>query len=1729
MAQFFAKKETFIGGGARPGPDSVSFSGGEFSVAPQPTGANYHWVWRDVGETWSAYVKGAPGVVLTLWPELSPLAPDIVAAAKRNKDWKYDGKNAVKDRAVTNSFELTGGWQRVWCFAVTDNRTVSRRSIALKMKATGPVEMKKFQLQVTGEYPYRDRYDPGVWVDGGRSSVGSPLRCADPQRMAGFPYREGAFAFWIKNAPGVPESHPVNAWSFAKAWATQWGFGCNTLYTGDPRHACQMKKKVPRCGEWVHVAGVWRRDRLALYLNGELAGERIASDDPKRKVEVKLIPQQDNAGMFRVGACGEGSGSVDAVMDEFAVFNRALDDAEVRELAEAGRGMLEGTRRMLADNLFFNTFFRNETNAALRLSVWSPAAGEYKLVSTVGGEVQPVRKVALPAGFGRLEVPFDPARFLPGRHRYSFSLSAADGDKVLSRSGELVVRGRLERDAFLYLSWGGWGYIHHDFGDIVGINCYNVGVDGAVEIRRIINHGAYPNIRYENGQEWFRRDFDWAGIRAKAKKDLAFAAGQHAWVSTLLNSEIYGSGVAQRAKNNPKYLAVARSELGVEPEFTYGTAPSEVDWRKLGKAPSRGVIGHDYSATLETLNWVMLKGMPLYRSNRETAAAIREIQPGNLVWSEPLSGGLADTVCMGADWLYQYSTATTLLELLSQYSCCRAYGRPYMPTLGGSYWPTQRGRHPTLKDAAGRPKAVEMAQGADEVAVKTWLSIGAVPAHHLSFFALDAWEYGMSNAVKFAGSPTNDIKHIAEPDAAARYGAAWHRDIAPAAELLRDMPNVRPDVAFLMPIEIEHGAGFWWGHHHYSMSLRGALAGCAPAFDVLGGAEMSTGDLAAKLSGYKYAVLPMARVVYAERAAALAKAAAGGTVIVQDSYATNHYPNEVWLKNLSYTPGNWGSMKKEFLSWYTNVVPELTARMPATSTCDGGRGFTFTKEYKGVRYVVVVNDARDPKPSYLNIFKTNDWYRVVGAPQKITTTIRGVPPGAAVYLFNARGRPNSLTAEYAPAEGRVYCVYPKALKAPSLALEGAVRPGAKATLRVKIADAGGAPAPGRQIVALELADGAGGLRDESGRYAVEDGETAITLRFAANEPPALGERRWRAKVTDLTTGLSSELTFEMQTSPTLVEAESFAEKGGWVVDQQFMDQMGSPFLLAHGLGRPVKDAVSSVLLAPGRYRLWVRTRDWVAPHGPGLFAVLVNGRPAGEFGKHPDGKWAWRKGEVFETKGPSRITLRDMTGFEGRVDALMLVPEDSAYVPPETEDFGWRRALLGLPQRAPDAGSFDFVVVGGGYAGMCAAVEAARMGLKTAIVQDRPVFGGNGSNEVRVGPVGGLDLPPFPKISSLMHEINRISRGRGHTSGGLRPPVNDGKVDRWMRSITNLSCYTSTRAVAVEKNADGTIAAVVGRNIETAAELRFPGRFFCDATGDAWLGVASGAEVRTKPELKEATGETLAAAKGETPGGYGSSNFWITEWSDRPSTFPSCPWAHNVTAESLDVTKPRWPVITRNPFVAGWNWESGFDKDAVEDGEWIRDNNFRAAYGTWDYLKNKATNRSVYAVAEMTWLGFVTGKRAARRIVGDYVLCEQDLTEHRVYPDGVVPTTWYLDLHFPHPYNERHFPGESYRSCAYDDPRWREFKVKNSGRMVRIKPYPIPFRCLYSKTVSNLFMAGKDISTTHVAMSSIRVENTTGQTGVVVGRAAGLCVRNGWTPRQLATGHFAALAKELSR
>lgn len=615
----------------------------------------------------------------------------------------------------------------------------------------------------------------------------------------------------------------------------------------------------------------------------------------------------------------------------------------------------------------------------------------------------------------------------------------------------------------------------------------------------------------------------------------------------------------------------------------------------------------------------------------------------------------------------------------------------------------------------------------------------------------------------------------------------------------------------------------------------------------------------------------------------------------------------------------------------------------------------------------------------------------------------------------------------------------------------------------------------------------------------------------------------------------------LEATPVLLEAESFREKGGWVVDQQFMDQMGSPYLMAHGCGRPVADAVTTVALTGGAatgevYRIWVRTRDWVAPYGPGRFQLQFGGASGKIFWTSKelgvgDPVWNWIEcGTVAIPQTDIEVRLHDLTGFDGRCDAVMLVPLRDDVTPEDAwNTFEWRRKLLDVP-REVETRQYDFVVVGGGYAGMCAAVAAARRGVKTALVQDRPVFGGNASSEVRVGPIGKMGLEPFPRNSDHAYELWELTKGDGSKmSAGVRPKPDDARIAAWIAAETNLGAYVFTRCVGVECAEGKSIRAVIVRHVETGRETRLEAKHFADCTGDGWLAVAAGARYREEPETFEQTGEMFARrSDGRQTGRYGSTNFWLTRWTKTRELFPDCPWALRIESEDEAMIENNTALAGNYPYASAWNWESGLDKDAVRDGEWIRDYNFRAAYGMWDYLKNRSPDKERYACAEISWMGYVLGKRAARRIEGDYILTEQDLVNHKVYSDGVVTTTWYLDMHFPDPRNAARFPEGAFRTTAYDVPGVHDVVTNMVGRQTWIKPYPIPFRCFYSTNVPNLWMAGKDISCTYVGMASVRVENTTAQMGTMVGRAVSLCVQNGWTPRQLGGDHFDELRELLA-
>ncbi len=566
----------------------------------------------------------------------------------------------------------------------------------------------------------------------------------------------------------------------------------------------------------------------------------------------------------------------------------------------------------------------------------------------------------------------------------------------------------------------------------------------------------------------------------------------------------------------------------------------------------------------------------------------------------------------------------------------------------------------------------------------------------------------------------------------------------------------------------------------------------------------------------------------------------------------------------------------------------------------------------------------------------------------------------------------------------------------------------------------------------------------------------------------------------------------------LVEAESFANKGGWVVDQQFMDEMGSPYLLAHGLGVKVENAVTTVSLKNGgEYRVWVRTKDWVAPWNvegaPGKFNLVINGNILPEVFGTKYAEWTWQDGGIVNISGTeATIELRDLTGFEGRCDAILLCKDLSLNPTNSLKDLAkFRRKLLGTVNTKP-TGNYDLVVIGGGLPGITSSLMAARKGLKVALIQDRPVVGGNNSSEVRVWLGGVINAPPFPKLGNIVKELEQEKKAHygDENKGEL---YEDDRKLALLKNEKNIDLYLNCRAneVIVKKNQ---IQAVIAENILTGERNLIKGKLFADCTGDGVIGYLSGADFLMSDSI------------------MGKCNLWNISLTENETTFPTCPWA-------LDLTDKTFPGRDKIPgsynikgekALGGWYWESGFYRDPFKYNEWVRDWNFRAMYGAWDALKNVD---NAYRKHKLNWSAYISGKRESRRLMGDLLLTDQHLLSSTAFDDGLIATGWDMDVHIPHKDFKNQYPEDPY--ISYD--LHTKYKI----------PYLLPYRILYSRNINNLFMAGRDVSVTHEALGSVRVMRTGGLMGEVVGLAAYLCIRHAVSPRDIYTTYLSELKEEI--
>jgi hypothetical protein len=402
----------------------------------------------------------------------------------------------------------------------------------------------------------------------------------------------------------------------------------------------------------------------------------------------------------------------------------------------------------------------------------------------------------------------------------------------------------------------------------------------------------------------------------------------------------------------------------------------------------------------------------------------------------------------------------------------------------------------------------------------------------------------------------------------------------------------------------------------------------------------------------------------------------------------------------------------------------------------------------------------------------------------------------------------------------------------------------------------------------------------------------------------------------------------------------------------------------------------------------------------------------------------------------------------------------------------------------------DLVIVGGGMAGSCAAITAARAGLRVTLIQDRPILGGNASSEVRLWILGA---------TSHMGNNNRWSREGGVIDEILvenlyrNPEGNSLIFDTvLLEKVTGepgITLLLNTVMFEAHKSDPDTIESVrafCSQN-STLYDVRAP--LFCDASGDGILGFMSGAAFRMGAESTDEFGEKLAPSQeyGEL---LGHSLYFYSKDTGRPVKFVPPSFALD------DITQiPRYRSFNaREDGCRLWWIEYGGRLDTVHDTEKIKWELWKIVYGVWNHIKNSGEFPEAETLT-LEWVGHIPGKRESRRFEGDYMLHQQDLIEQRLHPGAVSVGGWALDLH----------PADGIYSEKPGCNQWHSRGV-----------YQIPYRCFYSRNIKNLFLAGRIFSASHVAFSSTRVQATLSSAAQAVGMAAALCIREGLRPADLA-------------
>ncbi len=560
-----------------------------------------------------------------------------------------------------------------------------------------------------------------------------------------------------------------------------------------------------------------------------------------------------------------------------------------------------------------------------------------------------------------------------------------------------------------------------------------------------------------------------------------------------------------------------------------------------------------------------------------------------------------------------------------------------------------------------------------------------------------------------------------------------------------------------------------------------------------------------------------------------------------------------------------------------------------------------------------------------------------------------------------------------------------------------------------------------------------------------------------------------------------------------IDALEFDNFGGFVKDTQFVAEMGQGYLLADGAGTPVEPAtVKFTVEEDGYYRFYIRTKNWCVGYEPDGLKLAVDG----ELYPHISGimqinGWYFEVAADFNlTVGEHTLSVYDTTGWCGRF-ADVVITNDYDFTPsPELRVMKKQRAeIKGISTEPIIHKKYDLVVAGSGAAAVVSAISAARYGLKVALLSARPVLGGNGSDESKVS-FDGASCQGFHE-TGIIYEIKCYTIAKNKTwSEAFRCFVErEANIDLF---------YDMCVIDATTEN--GSIKSALAQNTLDMTEHLFKAEYFIDATGDGWLGYYAGAKYRIGREAKFQHDESFApeVADGNTMSGCDTRAI---------ETLNDTICCYYATKEETEVpfTAPEWAFklpegdeLGRNPdwLERGMWWlENRNDYDDLWEAEFARDAIIRIAVGYFDWMKNSWKDRDRAKNYKISLISTYLAKRESRRLIGDYIMTQNDFSGDAYFEDEVCYSGWRIDVH--------HVKGIfSGKDGAY-------------ATNQKVKPTPIPFRSLYSKNIDNLMFAGRCISVTHMALGTTRTQLTTATMGQAIGTAAYLCKKYGVNPCEL--------------